>query len=385
MQKQILLLDQADFIGGAELFNLDLINHLDTEKFEINLLFSGNPDYQKKIKRCIKEYTYSLPKIKNGILKYWNLVKSVWLIRTIVKREKIELIQSNTIRTHVIVALAKKIFKLDVKLVWFVHDFTFPQKTLRKLIKIPELILTCSKTVKKDLIQKTNIQFSEKIQVVYNGVKIKKIKPENKNSKVLHNILKTGITHNILKKYKIGIIGRLDPWKGQDIFIQAATEVLKKNKKVVFYIIGSSSEYDQKTLKFEKKLRKLVKDLKLENKIKFWGHVENLEKEFRNLDIIVHASKKTEPFGRVIIEAMNFGKIVVATNLGGPQEIIENAKDGYLIEANNPELLAEKILTIMQKTNSTIPQNALQKIKNKFELKKQIRKIEKYWEKLLFF
>ncbi len=381
MKKKILLIDQADFIGGAELFNLDLINNLNTEEFKLNLLFSGNQNYQKKIKKKINEYAYPLPKIKSGFFKYWNLIKSVWLIRTIVKREKIDLIQTNTIRTHILAALAKKIFKLEVKLVWFVHDFTFPAKPLKKLIKIPNQILTCSETVKKDLLQKTNQSFAPKIAVVYNGVIPQKIKKEDKQMKALHNFIRTGTTRNVLQKFKIGIIGRLDPWKGQDVFLKAAKKVLEQNKKVEFSVIGSSSEYDRATIAFEQKLKELVKKLDLENSVTFSGYVEDLATEMKKLDIIVHASKKSEPFGRVIIEAMNFGKIVIASELGGPGEIIQNNQDGYLIAANNPEALAEKILEVLANENlrEKVAYNAQKTVKTKFDLKEQIKKIEEVW------
>lgn len=383
MKKKILLIDQADFIGGAELFNLDLINNVSLEKFDLNLVFSGNKDYQSKIQKHINEYAFHLPRIKSGFWKYWNLAKSILLIRTIVKREKIEVIQTNTIRTHIIAALAKKLFGLNVKLIWFVHDFTFSKKILKKIIKIPDLILTCSETVKKDLIKKTNQKYSKKIQVVYNGVILKKIAKEDKQMKALHNILKTGTTRDLSKK-KIGIIGRLDPWKGQDVFIRAAKEVLAQNTRVEFIIIGSSSKYDEATIKFEKELKTLVKDLEIESNVKFLGYIENLEKEMLKLDVIVHASKKEEPFGRVIIEAMNLGKIVIAADLGGPREIIQNGEDGYLIEANSPTILANKILEILRNNNEQekIGIKARQKVEINFELKKQVQKIECFWNKL---
>lgn len=385
MKPKVLLLDQADFIGGAELFNLDLINNLNQEKFDIHLLFSGNPDYQKIINKHIKEYVYPLPKLKNKFFKYFHLFKSAWLVRTIVKKEKIDLIQTNTIRTHIIAAVAKKFFKLDVKLVWFLHDFTFPENVLKKLINIPELIFTCSKTVKKDLIQKTDKTYSDKIKIAYNGVILRNINKENKSAKVLHNFLKSGTTKDVNKKSKIGIIGRLDPWKGQDVFIQAAAKVLEQNQQVEFVIIGSSSEYDEQTLKFEKQLHKLVQELKLENSVKFLGHVEDLDHEMQKLDLVIHASKKEEPFGRVIIEAMNWGKVVIASDLGGPREIIDDGKDGYLVRANDVDSLFNKVLEILKDENemARVGEYAREKVGEKFELKKQVRGIEEVWKKLI--
>lgn len=384
MKKKILLLDQADFIGGAELFNLDLINSLDAEKFEIHLLFSGNPVYRTKIKQQVKEFVYPLPRLKSGFFRYWHLLKSAWLVRKIVQKENIDLIQSNTIRMHIVAALAKKLFRFKIPLVWFVHDFTFPQNVLQKMIVFPDLILTCSEAVKKDLLQKTSSHFSAKMKVVYNGVKIRNKKQRDNQMQILQNLLKTGTTRDLNKKHKIGIVGRLDPWKGQDIFLKASRKIWIETNRVEFYIIGVASEYDQSTLEFAEQLKKMTREFSLEKAVKFLGYVENLEKEMSKLDIVVHASKKPEPFGRVIIEAMNLGKVVIASELGGTMEIIENGIDGFLIPPDNAKILAEKILQILNNESQKlqIAKNANAKVAEKFDLRKQVKKIENHWEKL---
>jgi glycosyltransferase involved in cell wall biosynthesis len=69
----------------------------------------------------------------------------------------------------------------------------------------------------------------------------------------------------------------------------------------------------------------------------------NVPEWMQAMDVVVHASER-EPFGIVVIEAMSLGKPVVATQPGGPKEIITNDFDGQLVTWNKPDELAEAIL-----------------------------------------
>jgi len=101
-------------------------------------------------------------------------------------------------------------------------------------------------------------------------------------------------------------------------------------------------------------------------------------------DIIVNLSTQPEPFGRTIIEAMSCGKVVVATNLGGPKEIIENGVDGFLVEPKVDEI-CEVILQILSDDElyKKISFAAMNKVKEKFSLSKQIDQIEKLYVEII--
>lgn len=148
-------------------------------------------------------------------------------------------------------------------------------------------------------------------------------------------------------EYKIGVFGCLLPWKGQNIFIEAAEIMLKSNsrwKSCNFYIVGSSPG---ETNEYERELRSTVDNKNLSDHVCFFGHRKDVARLMSEMDIVVHTSIEPEPLGRVIVEAMLLSKPVIATAMGGPLEYIKDGENGFLIQPNDPEMLSEKIKDVL--------------------------------------
>lgn len=135
----------------------------------------------------------------------------------------------------------------------------------------------------------------------------------------------------------IGIFGRITPWKGQLEFLEAANEALKLNKNMMFFIIGDVTDASQA---YDQQVREKVKELSIEDNIVFTGYVENVYDYYELMDIILHMSVEPEPSGRVIFEAMSQGKVVIASDLGGPKEFVDHGKDGYIVDPKNAKEVA---------------------------------------------
>lgn len=147
-----------------------------------------------------------------------------------------------------------------------------------------------------------------------------------------------------MKEFKVAIIGQIARWKGQDVFIKAAKLLYPKFPSMQFWVIGE--------VLFEKKEELLYKNelIDLANgceNIKFLGHREDILGLLKEIDLLVHASTREEPFGRVIIEGMASKTPVIAAGLGGPKEIIEDSISGILYEPGNELELARAIERIM--------------------------------------
>ena len=145
----------------------------------------------------------------------------------------------------------------------------------------------------------------------------------------------------------IAMVGCILPWKGYGTFVEAAALVLRGGRvpDASFWVIGGPAKG---TEDFALELRRRAAALGLEERLRFFGHQNNVFPWTGRSDAVVHASLQPEPFGRVIIEAMALGKPVIASRLGGPVEIISDGETGLLIEPGNPEILAraiEKLLT----------------------------------------
>ena len=97
------------------------------------------------------------------------------------------------------------------------------------------------------------------------------------------------------------------------------------------------------------------------------GHVNNVEEYYKISDLAMLTSLD-EPFGYAVVEAMSYSIPFISFNNGGPTEIIDNGKDGYLIEEHNIDEFAKKIIDILndEEKMQYIGKNAGEKIENKF-------------------
>ena len=144
--------------------------------------------------------------------------------------------------------------------------------------------------------------------------------------------------------FRIALIGRISPWKGQHIFLQAAQSVAERFPNVRFFVIGAAL-FDEH--KYDEEIRQLPKKLGIENLVEFTGFCSDIEEVIEGLDLVVHASMTGEPFGQVIIEGMAAGKPVVATNGGGVPEIVEDGSTGILVPMGDVQAMADAICEIL--------------------------------------
>jgi glycosyltransferase involved in cell wall biosynthesis len=135
---------------------------------------------------------------------------------------------------------------------------------------------------------------------------------------------------------RIAMIGRIAPWKGQDLFIKAFALAFPKAGPTAVIIGGPLFGEDE----YEASLHRLVTDLGLEGRVVLTGHVANVAEMRSTCDVAVNASTSPEPFGLVVVEAMAAGIAVVAPNAGGPAEIITHDVSGLLFEPGSASALA---------------------------------------------
>jgi glycosyltransferase involved in cell wall biosynthesis len=211
--------------------------------------------------------------------------------------------------------------------------------------------------------------FEDKIVKIYNAVDTEVFKP------IDVSYLKKELKISKDKKI-VGSISRLDWWKGYDLFLEVAKKITKINNNVLFLIAGDGPE--------KEKIINFIEKHNLSSKIIFLGFQKNIVEIINLCDIVVNLSTQPEPFGRTIIEAMSCGKVVIATNLGGPKEIIENGIDGFLVEPKVDEICELVSQVLSDKTlYEKISLSAIKKVKEEFSLQKQIQQIEELYYQFL--
>jgi len=144
--------------------------------------------------------------------------------------------------------------------------------------------------------------------------------------------------HGLTGRPLVGVVGRINlDQKGQDIFVQAAAVLASKFPEAGFVVVGSPFPGNQE---HHHRLDRLVEELRLSDRITCTGDVEDIPAMYAALDVCVLPARKPEGLGNVLIEAMAMGKPLVGSAIGGIPEIIEDGKNGFLVEANDANALA---------------------------------------------
>ena len=180
----------------------------------------------------------------------------------------------------------------------------------------------------------------------------------------------------------IGIIGNIKPWKGQKTVIEAVALLVEKYPKMRCMIVGSTAKGSNGYLN---ELKSLVVQNSLQENILFTGYRSDATSIISNLDVVVHASIDPEPFGRVIVEGMALGKPVIATDMGGPTELIKSGDTGILVPPNNPTQLADAIDQLLSNRAKAleIGNRAHKAASERFKISENVRKTEALYEILM--
>ncbi|MGQ4601563.1 glycosyltransferase [Nocardia sp. R6R-6] len=132
---------------------------------------------------------------------------------------------------------------------------------------------------------------------------------------------------------RIVMVGRLTPWKGQDVLLRALARMTHRPAAVT--LVGGTF-FDEEDYRDD--LERLAAELPIP--VEFTGHVSDPVPYLADADIAVHCSVTAEPFGQVVVEAMRAECAVIAAAAGGPVEIVQPEVNGLLVPPGDPAALA---------------------------------------------
>ncbi|MDX6689278.1 MAG: L-malate glycosyltransferase [Solirubrobacteraceae bacterium] len=132
----------------------------------------------------------------------------------------------------------------------------------------------------------------------------------------------------------VGLIAQITPRKGQETAIKALQRLRARHPEARLLLVGRVNGVESATrhdnISYERWLYRLVRALRLEDRVEFWGERDDVPTILRALDVLVAPSWE-EPLGRSVIEGMSLQTPVIATNVGGPNEFITHGVDGLLL------------------------------------------------------
>ena len=226
------------------------------------------------------------------------------------------------------------------------------------------------------------LDLKKKFMVIFRGINVDYFDPSTTLEAEEDNLRLSWVVP--IDKKLILMPGRLTAWKGQEVFIEALDLVNKELGHQSFYavILGGDQGRDIYT----KKIKRLTEQYRLTTQLKFIEHCKNMPLAYKVSNLVVSASIEPEAFGRVAIEAQAMEKPIIASNIGGSKETIENNVSGFLFESNDPESLSKKIIEVLNLDESRLKLMGIEGRKNiikKFNVEKMCFSTYSEYKKLL--
>ena len=348
--------------GGAEKVLVTFLKNIPENKYEIDLLLNlKSGKYLEEVPSWINIYhlhegnmiptnkPWEIP-VKVYRRSYEELLKLFpkLLYKFILKKRNydIELIANHRLLEEVL----KSPVKTSKKIVWVHNDlFSIPEYTTRKLKKFfnSDKIWVISEKIKSEFEKLATIEEEkEKLIRIYNPIDSEEIINKSKE-KINFSLIKYREVKNFVK------VGIVFPQKGFDRLIKMHKKLLKEGFKHKIYIVGDGYDF--------KNITSLIKDLKVDDTVIMTGYQENPYPFFINADYFI-LSSRYEGYPTVLFEALTLKKPIIATDVSGVNEILENGKFGKIVE-NSEEGIYEGMKEFL--SHSDIPERYVKEMNSK--------------------
>ena len=366
--------------SGAALAMIELACNEKQNDVEPLLVFPGHGDavdvanslgLKTKVIRSY-EWTRPLNRKENvltrlkWLLKYLYNVISIIKISLLIRKERIDIVHNNTMWGYVGPVSA---IITHTKLVWHIREMLKEQNVKirwesfgKRLIGKADVLIAISKYVADGY---SKLITHSRVELVYDGVDRDKYYLPNRR-------LMKG------KRLNIITLGGVRPHKRQMDIVKAVENMINQRKDVFLRIVGDD------TTSYAKEIQAYVKDNKLMHNIEFCGETNDVAEFYKLSDVAVTASAH-EAFGRVTVEGMLAGCIVVASDSGANAELIQDKSTGFIYEVGNIEELTKVLLYIFEHKSegSNYARNGQSHAYDAFDSKENARKIYKIYRSLV--
>lgn len=378
--KRILYLHAGAELYGADIVLLELVKGLDkNEYYPIVVLPNDGPLVEKlkekNIEVIIEKYPILRRKYFNlkGIINYcYEYLKCSKKIVKIVKDKKIDIIHINTAAVLEGCYIKKATNK---KMIWHIHEILLKPKIVSTFIykmiaKYSDEIVCVSNAVKEHFEQITK---RKGIKVIYNGVDNKKFNCDNDS---LYLKKEFGIKDN---EIVIGMIGRINAWKGQNDFLEAVNKVFDRVSNSKAILVGGVFEGQEWRIE---DLKKKIENSKYSDRIILSDFRSDINNIHNLIDIFVLPSTNPDPLPTVVLEAMASGKTIVAYRHGGVCEMVKENYNGLFAEVGNVDELANQIVELAnnEELRKNMGKNSMIRQRENFSLDSYVKNFERIYK-----
>ncbi|WP_446222164.1 glycosyltransferase family 4 protein [Nocardia sp. IBHARD005] len=324
--------------SGAELATLRLLDALRaTGRYQVTMIYTEDgPMVARMRAREIEtrvvagQFDSRAMRIGTGVLGlitgFIALLRLGWAVGAVVDETRADVVVAESTKALVLGAVAAR--RARVPLVWQVHDRVspdyfgnLPALAIRVLAR-----LVCRGQLANSRATAATLPTGLATAIAYPGVELPAAQADPRTRPAAEAV--------------VVVVGRLSPWKGQDVFLRAIAALRVRPGRVI--LVGGTFFGEQP---YRAQLEKLAAELGVD--AEFTGHVDDPAEYLTAADILVHCSVLPEPFGQVVVEGMAAGCAVVAATPGGPAEIIHTGVDGLLVPGGDVAALTAALETLL--------------------------------------
>jgi len=340
-------------VGGVETGVVDFTSELIKRGHKAIIVSNGGPLVERLEAMGAKHYKLAVHKKS-----LFTILKCIRELRKILKEESVDVVHARS-RVPAIIAIfaVRPLTGCNLKshlpvFVTTCHGY-YSNHIFSKPMSWGRFVIVSSNIIAMHMMEDFGVPL-ERIKFIPRGVDISKfefIPPSKRENKNL----------------TIGVIGRITPIKGHNLFIRAVSKVVRAMPGTKIIIIGQPPQDKEIYLK---QLKILAERLNISDSVEFLGHRQDIPELLSGIDLLVLPSVGHEAFGRVVIEAQAAGTPVVATRVGGVVDIIEDRKSGLLVSPGSVGQLADAMLEVLKdkKLAENISLAARKNVEEKFTL-----------------
>ncbi len=373
MQKNVLQLIGSFHQGGSERQTVQLCKLLTNNgTFRV---FAACLDGEGSLRNEIESLNLGeIPEFKLHNFYDTNFIKQIRLCAKFIKKNNISVVHTHDFYTNIFGMAAAFYARVPVRIASKreTQSKTGKQMLLeRQAFRLAHKILANADAVKNFLVE-TGVP-KEKIVTIYNGLDLERLTPsaDLEREEVLAEF-------NLPTDFQfVTIVANLrSDVKNHRMFLRAAKKVSEKIEKIGFILAGEGELTEE--------LKQFARKLTIENHTFFIGRCDKVAEILSVSDVCV-LSSKSEGFSNSILEYMSASKPVVATNVGGASEAVDEGETGFLVESDDDEALANRLIELLENPEKAgiMGENGRNRVEENFSLSAQLEKTLELYESLL--
>jgi len=356
-------------LGGSEFFLLNLIERLDQSRFRpvvCCLVEKG------KMAAQLESRGYKVVSLGWRLGSFTSTVRVLVRLARLLREENIYLAQTFFHRAEILTAFAS-LFARRTLVVGSQYDVIVPEGRLSRFflkaarMRVKHVLANCRAC--KEHRQRLTGQAAGTISVIYNGL--------TESEYIREGMEEPPLPQGFFEQGRVvAFVGRMYRLKGPDVFLRAAKSISNKRPGTRFLMVGTGP--------LETELVSTAHDLGIANAVFFVREVPSVREILSKSSVLV-SSSRSEGFPGTLLEAMEAGVPVVASRVGGVEELIENGKDGFLFESEDIEGLAEIVSRLLSDDGlaGEVSRRARDKVRRSFRFEDTVSQIESLYARLL--